>query len=300
MNIVTTKSHTTKQISRTLRSVKVAEELWAVLMDVETVTTLTNNKGQSKTETTVETTEHLVTSKDRDKLHKGEALRGQQHILLTSAAAEMCRHHNFLTVIQILEKGKPDSRSLRDLPSQSEHEKASWKRTSWVRHHPHSAFTNENGDKLIPVKMDIGENKFVAMNGKPLPKMMHGEYISGHFDNAHYDLEKAAAHLLTRSDVTVLSNKRGQHTAKTADEAIHDIPGYNSERGRTQCLSFLWHPSQEDWEKMVDIKQNKRRSLFGGWEIVFDLDILGLRACGAALFDAFHKAVEPDEDDDDF
>lgn len=64
------------------------------------------------------------------------------------------------------------------------------------------------------------------------------------------------------------------------------------------CLDFIWMPSQEDYLKMWErIKTYPLTfSLFDRFQAIFDEDLLGLRAGGAAYHDDFY-AADPAESD---
>ncbi len=95
-------------------------------------------------------------------------------------------------------------------------------------------------------------------------------------------------------------------TAKTVEEAVASIPYYNERRGRTKTINFVWAPSVEDFRHVWSVAE-----AYGGshpWsdrhQAMFDTDVLGLRAGGAARIKAFFDQPDvgwrhEDEDDED-
>lgn len=160
-------------------------------------------------------------------------------------------------------------------------------------------------DDLVWLKHD--SHMLCDRNGQVLPVAILFSYIDGRIDNRTYDLKTAAAHLLTRDDVTLFPVKDWREepdldgVAKTVEEAIAPVPHYNRDGGRTHTITFRWSPSVEDYRKMWAECER-----IGGkypstekYRAVFNLDLLGLRACGAARCDDYYQDVRPERNDDD-
>jgi hypothetical protein len=112
--------------------------------------------------------------------------------------------------------------------------------------------------------------------------------MNGYFDESHYNLEKAAEHLLSRPDVVVFRGE-SQESATNGKEAIYPIPYYNAEEGRQLQIRFRWSPSHEDYAKIVAEIGSSRLALPNLYfEMVYRLDILGLRAAGCALSKTYY------------
>lgn len=167
----------------------------------------------------------------------------------------------------------------------------------------------EGGSVDDLVIMDTGSHSLFDRHGDPLPVGVLFDYISnGRITNRNYDLEKAAAILLARPDVDVWAHKGGWDTDKadelrvdgkrtgevrlatTVQEAVFKIPYYNADGGRSHTLYFVWKPSREDYKAVLE-KAGKRGSL-EFHKAAFDLDILGLRAGGAAKYEDYYKDDE--------
>lgn len=170
------------------------------------------------------------------------------------------------------------------------------------------------------VIMDTSSHYLKDRHGAHLPVGMQFDYISnGRITNRNYDLEKAAEILLARSDVDVWAHQGGWNTEKpavirdgrhrenkmatTIEEALFRIPYYNSDGGRMHTLYFVWKPTVEQYRALHDAASNAGRnySSMDLYKAAFDLDVLGLRAGGAAKYEDYYKddpAVYHDGDED--
>lgn len=141
--------------------------------------------------------------------------------------------------------------------------------------------------------------------GVPLPLVVEFDYINGKIANDRYDLQKTAEHLLSRDDVQVYPSTgwgdRFDRDAKatTVEECIAAIPYYNAERGRNRTITFAWYPTRDAYIRMWEACQTvePRYPSVAMQEAVFNLDLLGLRACGAALCDTYWAKTVRDEDE---
>lgn len=172
------------------------------------------------------------------------------------------------------------------------------------------------------VIMDTGSHMLFDRHGEVLPVGMMFEYIShGRITNANHDLTKAAEILLERDDIDLWAHAggfrrdtpaylhgghkrhKGVKLAETVDEAIFSIPYYNAERGRSTCLYFVWKPTREQYSKVWEAAKVVTRK--GGYpstemhRCIFELDMLGLRAGGAAKYDSYYKDDEAPASHDD-
>lgn len=158
---------------------------------------------------------------------------------------------------------------------------------------PYSAL--DAGASLVAIQMDFGNDRARYLDGRPVPVALYFGYLNGYYDNAHYDLKRTVEILRQRADVTLRVPDREWDRAhpKTHPE-VKRIPYYNATSGRDAALSFVWHPEQGDYERLV--AETERRGGKYPWSnryrAIFDLDLLGLRAGGAALFDEFYKSAQ--------
>lgn len=145
----------------------------------------------------------------------------------------------------------------------------------------------EGGDLDKIVRIKTYDHTVWRLDGTIYPTAILFDYISANMNNRAYDIDRAFQILSERSDVTFLDNNHRPTAGK-----ILRIPYYNSECGETY-LSFAWRPSQEQRERLYECE-------LGKFKLIFDEDMLGLRAGGAALFDCFYKSKERVADDDDW
>ena len=85
----------------------------------------------------------------------------------------------------------------------------------------------------------------------PLPKTMYFNYISGNISNGYYDLEHVLEVLEQRKDVKIETDKYGNK--------IQTIPYYNNPDGEGKTVSFIWKPTQKDWDVVsADMRKYER------------------------------------------
>jgi len=176
-----------------------------------------------------------------------------------------------------------------------------------IRYDVFTAITNGTAGINNLVTPDWGNYIAYDVHGNLLPTAVVMSYIDGYIDNGHYNLKRAAEHLLSRSDVTVFKDRtrtraNPDEAATTVAEAISAIPYYNASSERSQHIEFCWSPSAEDFKRMINhvIKRKKHVALHSEWYMaIFELDLLGLRAAGAALFDNYYEEIERRRDEDE-
>jgi hypothetical protein len=161
------------------------------------------------------------------------------------------------------------------------------------------------------VRVDVSSHMLFDRYSEPLPVAVNFDYIShGGITDGRYDLKRLAAHLLTRDDIQVFPRKDGwrRHEcdrnarATKVEECITDIPGYNSERGCSQTIYFRWAPSSEDYRRMwahcIESKAQYPSTCMH--QAIFELDLIGARAAGCALFDDYYKSTRYEHTKDDY
>jgi hypothetical protein len=155
-----------------------------------------------------------------------------------------------------------------------------------------------NGGSLDNVVRFEGyDHSFWRADGTLLPTGIMFEYISAAIHDGCYDLPKLVEILRKRDDVTIWARREtarygDQPDSAAPGEEIDDIPYYNRERDQTKTVTFFWTPTQELAERL--------RGPTDRFKVVFDEDLLGLRAGGAAKFGDFYERgyVYEEEDDD--
>lgn len=143
----------------------------------------------------------------------------------------------------------------------------------------------------------LTKGAYFDMAGRRLLSLFVGTYSDGHFHNGRYRLEQAAEHLLARPDVEVIARPRHTYFSDTVAlapaEALHPIPHYNAGASSTESLVFLWRPTGATRTRIVDwFHADRKHNMMHFWTFVFQEDLLGLRACGAALFQSPHTDLD--------
>ena len=112
------------------------------------------------------------------------------------------------------------------------------------------------------VVLDFSNHTISDHTGAPLPVALHFSYLpsEGDITDATFDLRCLLDILLTRDDITLTGFD------------ISRIPGYNSSKDRTQFIEFWWHPSVEDYRRLLDL---------GGFSLQYaavEHDLLGIKS----------------------
>lgn len=143
----------------------------------------------------------------------------------------------------------------------------------------------ENDEEFEVIKLLPDNHQAVDLDGTHIPVCVRFDYIGGNIDNKHYDLKRLVQILGDRDDVTI-ELKHGR--------AVQPIEYYNADEERHHYVAFLWHPRQDDYERVMSISV-RRRSFSGIAKVVFDLDMFGLRRGGASKFKDFYgvESVAP-------
>lgn len=168
----------------------------------------------------------------------------------------------------------------------------------------------ENGEEVIFIESYGASHQLFDLDGEALPVALFFNYTDGGFSEGKYDLVKAVEILRKRDDITLEEGGGERFPGSWSGDPedprryVGTIPYYNAGRGRTACIEFGWHPSVEDF-RTVWAAALKLRADPGSDEVrraVFDTDILGLRAGGAAHFDDYYKTRRDfrDQDDEDY
>jgi hypothetical protein len=136
-------------------------------------------------------------------------------------------------------------------------------------------------------------------DGKMLVPGLLAEYITAHMDDGCYDLEKLIKHLSSNPAVRPGPEERFSDPREAGDTAlrIEEIPGYNSAPMRSRYVPFYWTPTEDQaWAILDRVEKSRTTDGLAIWEAVFDLDLLGLRAAGAAYYDDFYASRQDDRD----
>lgn len=117
--------------------------------------------------------------------------------------------------------------------------------------------------------------------GAPPPVAMHFEYIDAQTDNHTYHLERAVEVLMANPEIEFVRGRfdRGRKVNVPRD-LIQSVPHYNQDEGRDECIEFIWKPSQESWnhllEKVGFDRTDPKPLRLRASEVLVDADMFGL------------------------
>jgi hypothetical protein len=133
--------------------------------------------------------------------------------------------------------------------------------------------------------------------GVPMSCAIAFDYISARMNDGQYDLKRALEILKARSDIRFWGADSWEK-----DGEVRTVPGYNRSSGCREFISFVWMPSREDYLKMwarACSYGNKTHSSVERYRAIFDEDLLGLRAGGAARNPDFYGHVVDDTSEEE-
>lgn len=147
------------------------------------------------------------------------------------------------------------------------------------------------------VNIDSMSHMVFDRHGEPLPQALVLDYLKGNLDNGHYDLKKAVAILRGNPRVRFIDENRYRDEwvfFGENDNPVMAIPAYNMSESRDAYIAILWRPTHDEyramWEKCRQMEPKYPST--ANARAIFELDLLGLRAGGAALFDDFFQSLE--------
>jgi hypothetical protein len=92
----------------------------------------------------------------------------------------------------------------------------------------------------------VHDYSLVDVRGRPVPRAMQFDYMAGGIANDRFDLEKVAEVLVEHPEVEILKDRRGSNARISA------IPYYNADDDRDEQVQFIWRPSDESWDSMLE------------------------------------------------
>ncbi len=155
---------------------------------------------------------------------------------------------------------------------------------------PFTALTQNEARVEDIVRLDCTAEMAFDMNEEPLPLAIVFDYANAWMDNERYDLDVALTILRANPRVTFLDPDTGE----PCKGSIYAIPGPG--RGpavgeaRTHCLLFAYSPTADEVRALWELQQKMGDSRFPAqtkYEAIFEMDLLGLRAGGAARSTSF-------------
>ena len=215
------------------------------------------------------TVEHIINTRNLRNMTTGKTYNVLQFQIYSKRLKEYIRQHGYHDTIKNLSK-----------------------QNDLIRYDVFTAFSQGEATLDDLVMNNFSGYYFSDYNGNALPQALICDYMNGHFDDAHYNLDKAAAHLLTRPDILVQKHQMSHHEeykwqpAKDVNEAITAIPFYNRHSTKYSQIVFRWMPSAADYAKVIDPKRVWDTTAI--FKKIFELDLFGLRAAGAALYNSYY------------
>jgi hypothetical protein len=149
-------------------------------------------------------------------------------------------------------------------------------------------------ERQVPVdlvlRIEHSSHMVFSRKGEVLPVAVHFDYISAGMHDGKYDLVRALEILKDNPRVRFLDRYE-----REAEGKVLSIPSYNSEEFKTESLDFWFEPTQEEQRLMWEKQQGYgARASLEDYRAIFDLDLLGLRAGGAAYYQDFDASRETD------
>lgn len=157
---------------------------------------------------------------------------------------------------------------------------------------PFTALTEGSADVEQLILVERSSHQLFDRYGNILPVAQFFDYIHAGMHNGRYDLKKALE-ILRKNDRVHGVSSRG----KDAELQILEVEYYNREKFCSHYLCFWFEPTPEE-QKQLWAKQLTYGGDYPSTEFhraVFDLDILGLRAGGAAYYDEFYQSRQYDD-----
>lgn len=131
----------------------------------------------------------------------------------------------------------------------------------------------------VLIRDERDDHMIFDVNSNPLPCAITCNYLDGHYNNSHYKLRLALDILSKRSDI-----------AFPEGAEIIRVPYYNKSKDNEVYIEFVWMPPVDKYIEMW--KECKR---IGGnyistnkHQAIFNLDLFGLRAAGAAKTETYY------------
>lgn len=134
---------------------------------------------------------------------------------------------------------------------------------------------------------DHGAHLLRDLNGDFVPTATFFSYIDNNLNETDYDLKKVVRLLRLRRDVIIVDESKptrfancfealaqGENIAAEPGKEIYPIPYYNAEDGRQESVQFLWQPSKDDFQRVMDSRG--KRSVKSA---ALELDFFGLSSC---------------------
>lgn len=146
------------------------------------------------------------------------------------------------------------------------------------------------------VYLDIGSHMLFDRNNEVLPTGIYFDYTNGNLRNGSYHLDKALAVLSKDARITphVDTRSRSRKSGQDPVLAITEVESFNADSANIETIAFWFAPTDDDmrsiWAKAQSYgSQHPSTDLR---QAIFDLDVMGLRAAGAAKYEHYYGVDE--------
>jgi hypothetical protein len=203
-----------------------------------------------------------------------------------------------------LPKGRPPRADGRVVATREALDAYAWVGWFWGCHpaplvertaHPAKAFdamTSGQGCRVI--HLDPGAHLIYELDGTPFPLAQEIDcFHLGGITSETYDIERALEVLGARPDVDLIGPDNAFMAAR-AGSPVQKAPV--SMQRAFHWLRVRWRPEAKTWAKVLEAAAKEGGSTDMVRKAMWDLDVLGLRAGGAARFEGFYD--RPQEDDE--
>lgn len=149
------------------------------------------------------------------------------------------------------------------------------------------------------VVLEHGGHMLFDRNGEVLPTALFFNYMNGNVHNGCYLLKKTLGILRKDPRITPIRERRSGEAEAVDKDGWHpqNVPHYNASGACSWHVAFSFAPTADDmkrlWAQMKSYNTKYPSTL--AHQAVFDLDMLGLRAGGAAKYSAYHMADASDD-----
>jgi hypothetical protein len=145
------------------------------------------------------------------------------------------------------------------------------------------------------VYLDNGSHMLFDRNHDVLPTAISFDYLNTHVHSGAYHLEKALEVLAKDPRMIPRPSRDALRRNPGLDKALAVTEAFTFDANYSHSIEFAFAPTPEDmrtiWEKAKSYGTNYPSTMLR--QAVFDLDMLGLRAAGAAKYDTFYGSDEP-------
>lgn len=261
----------------TLECINIEPDLWVYSKTIKSQTpkSIGSFKIQSKQVEQSLNEQGFVDDKNYNLLKKGKAYKVKNFVVMPKNIQEGARKQGWRFLMDN-EHGREYSQPFNDLVSL------------------------KKIDPDIIVRPDFASHMLFDRYDEPLPVGIMFDYINGNISDGQYDIPKLAKYLINKKDVVVHSVDGWSKDkvdlkvkAHNLSDAIANVPYYNNDQGCTKTVYFTWQPDKVTyrrmWKKCLQTKKDYPSTCMH--RVIFDLDLLGLRSAGIALFDNYYKST---------